>query len=465
MMAARSLRLELLAWLLLPLAAVILFNVWTTYLAAIAAASLITDRTLLASARVIAEQIKDHDGVIEALIPPSALEIFVSDEPERVVYRVTLPSGELIAGYPDTITPPHHLDGLAPLYFASSFRGQEVRAVAILQPIISPETTTNVQVTVAETLLGRDRLAGDLWRKSLRDQLLLVSIASVLVLIGLNRGLAPLLRLRDEVQKREASALEPFALDSVQSELQPLVGAINDAFLRVRTLVATQRRFIANAAHQLRTPLALLKTQALVGLREDDARSKNEALIGIDRSVDGLTRLVNQLLALARAEQGSRALLKNLLDFRVVVRETLERLAGQAVARNIDLGFDDSGATSTHVIGHAALLQELVFNLVDNALRYAPQGATVNVSLHETAGELCLCVEDDGPGIVESERQKVFERFYRLHGSEVDGTGLGLAIVQEIVLAHDGRITLEERVPPPGLSVAVYLPVADQAAV
>jgi two-component system sensor histidine kinase TctE len=463
-MAVRSLRLELLAWLLLPLAAVVLFNVWTTYLTAFSAASLITDRTLLASARVIAEQIKNNDGVIEALIPPSALEMFVSDEPERVVYRVTLPDGELIAGYPDAFAPPRKPDGLAPLYFASTFRNQPVRAVAIAQPVVAADGTVEVMVTVAETLLGRDRLVGDLWRKSLRDQVLLLSIAGLLVLLGLNRGLAPVLRLRDEVQKRDPSALEPFALDSVQRELQPLVGAINDAFLRVRNLLATQRRFVANAAHQLRTPLALLKTQALVGLREDDTEAKSEALAGIDRSIDALTRLVNQLLALARAEQGSRALLKSQLDFCDVVRETLERLAGLALAHNIDLGFDDSGVTRARVIGHAALLQELVFNLVDNALRYAPRGATVNVLLHETANELCLRVEDNGPGIPLSERQKVFERFYRLHGSEVEGTGLGLAIVQEIVTAHDGRIAIGERQPPPGLCVEVHLPAAPQEA-
>ncbi len=324
--------------------------------------------------------------------------------------------------------------------------------------------TGEVLVTVAETLLGRDRLVGDLWRKSLRDQLLLLSVAGLLVLLGLNRGLAPMLRLRDEVQKRDPSALEPFALDSVQRELQPLVGAINDAFLRVRNLLATQRRFVANAAHQLRTPLALLKTQALVGLREVDTAAKSEALAGVDRSIDALTRLVNQLLALARAEQGSRALLKSPLDFCDVVRETLERLAGLALARNIDLGFDESGVIRARVIGHAALLQELVFNLVDNALRYSPRGATVNVFLHEAENESCLRVEDNGPGIPLSERQKVFERFYRLHGSEVEGTGLGLAIVHEIVTAHDGRIAIGERQPPPGLSVEIRLPAAPREA-
>jgi two-component system sensor histidine kinase TctE len=289
----------------------------------------------------------------------------------------------------------------------------------------------------------------------------LVVAAALLALFGLNRGLAPLLRLRNTVLERHPSELEPFDVGAVQVELQPLTAALNDAFERVRNLIATQRRFIANAAHQLRTPLALLKTQASVGLREKDLHSKNEALAGIDKAVDALTHLANQLLALARAEQGSRSILKSAVDFRAVVRGALEQLAQLALGRSIDLGLDCDDSVPP-VWGHATLLYELVVNLVDNALRYTPRGGSVNVSLYCHRQEIVLRVEDSGPGIPLFERQRVFERFYRLLGTDVEGTGLGLAIVREIVAAHDGSIIISDRGQGPGLMVEARLPTLNQ---
>jgi two-component system, OmpR family, sensor histidine kinase TctE len=459
----KSLRGELLAWLLLPLVAVVLFNVWTTYVGANTTASLITDRILLASARVIAEQVKDYDGVIEAFIPPSALEMFASDEPDRVIYRIIGPDGALIAGDPDSPAPPALPTGLQPLYFKGEFRAMPMRAVVLAQPIASRGKTREAMIIVAETLRGHDKLVGDLWLKALRDQVVLVAAAGLLALFGLNRGLAPLLRLRNTVVERDPSELKPIDVHSVQVELQPLTAALNDAFERVRNLIATQRRFVANAAHQLRTPLALLKTQANVGLREGDLQSKNEALAGVDTAVDALTRLANQMLALARAEQGSHSIRKSAVDFAAVVREALERLAQLALARAIDLGLDCEPALPL-IFGHPTLLHELVINLVDNALRYTPLGGTVNVSLRRDHQDMVLRVEDSGPGIPLAERQRVFERFYRLLGTGVEGTGLGLAIVREIVAAHDGSITISDGKKPSdgqpvGLLVEVRLPV------
>src|SRR5260221_8354400 len=179
-MATRSLRRELLGWLLLPLAAVVAFNLWTTYRNATATADLLTDRTLLASARVIAERIRETDGVLEAPIPPSALEMFASGTPDRVLYRVTTPGGILIAGDPDVIAPPQTPKGLEPLYFDAVFRGQKVRAVAIAQPIIAAVNNGSALGAVGQTLQGHDRLITDLWVKALRDQVLLIVAAGAL---------------------------------------------------------------------------------------------------------------------------------------------------------------------------------------------------------------------------------------------------------------------------------------------
>ncbi len=454
---ARSLRAELLGWLLVPLAAVVAFNVWTTHRIAFATASLITDRTLLASAQVIAEQVKDNDGNIEALIPPSAIEMFASPDRDRVIYRVTAPSGELLAGYPDVAVPPAVPTPAQPVYFEARFRTEAIRAVAIAQPVISRTSGGNAIVVVAQTLKGRDRLAADRWFKALRDQVVLVGLAALLAVFGLKRGLAPLAELGSDLAKRDPGSLRPLSVANVQTELRPLVDALNQAFDRIENYIALQRRFVANASHQMRTPLALLKTQATVGRRETDPRAKDDAIAAIDLGIDSLSRLVNQLLTLARAEPGGAALRKETVDFVGTVHAALERLGTVAFARGIDLTFDTEPA-KLPLHGHASLLQELVVNLVDNALKNTPAGGTVAVQLAWRDDMIFLSIEDTGPGIAESERGQVFERFYRVPGSASEGTGLGLAIVREILAAHGGRISLSARAGGPGLRVEVAFP-------
>lgn len=453
---ARSLRAELLAWLLLPLAAVMVVNVWTTWVHAQETANLVTDRMLLASARVIAEQVKETEGHIEALIPPSALEMFASDERDRVAYRVDAPTGTLIAGFPDVAQPPALPAEFEPLGFEAEFRTEPIRAMALAQPIVSQEATGRALVVVGVTLRGRDHLMRSLWLKAVRDQLLLVASAAGLALFGLARGLSPLLRLRAQVLSRDAVSLAPFPLDQVQAELRPLLHALNHALGRVESYVALQRRFIANAAHQLRTPLAVLRTQAAVGLRDPAPRGKDEALGAIDLSITAMARLVQQLLTLARAEPGGDALRKEDVDLVFLTRTALERAAPLAIDRRIDLSFQSYDAPIP-IRGHPTLLHELVANLVDNALAYTPAGGSVMVSLGASSGVAVLLVEDTGPGIAEAERERVFERFYRVPGAPPGGTGLGLAIVREIVAAHGGILHLSGRVPPPGLKVRVEL--------
>jgi two-component system, OmpR family, sensor histidine kinase TctE len=314
-------------------------------------------------------------------------------------------------------------------------------------------------IIVGQTLNGHDRLVSILWQKSLRDQALLVLTAGSLALLGLHMGLAPVRRLRDTVLKRDPGGLAPLDPGLVQNELRPVVLALNDAWARLQAQIAAQRRFIANAAHQLRTPLAVLKTQARVGLEEAGLSGKNEALTGIDVGVDALTRMTTQLLSLARTEQDKTHLLRAEIDLVEVTRTTLERFAGNAVDRSIDLGFE-AVESPLIVRGNATLLSEMVGNLVENALRHVPRGGMVTASLRRDAPNIVFTLEDTGPGIPKGERARVFERFYRLLASGVDGTGLGLAIVREIVQAHGGTIALNDRVGGPGLVVEVRLPPA-----
>ena len=455
---ARSLRGELLGWLLIPLAVVVAFNSWTTNRSAFATASLVTDRTLLASARVIAEQIKEYDGSIEAVIPPSSLEMFASPDRDRVIYRVTSPSGELIAGYPDLVVPPQPLTDLQPVFFDAQLHLGNIRAVAILQPVVSKNAGGNALVVLGTTLNGRDRLVTELWLKSLRDQVLLVGVAALLALFGLRRGLSPLMKLGAELAERDSATLKPLRAANIQIELTPLIDALNQAFAKIQGYIDLQRRFIANASHQLRTPLTVLKTQTTVGLRDANPAAKDESLGAIDHGLDALTRLVNQLLTLARVEPGGSALRKDEVNFATITRLALEGLATIALDREIELCFEIE-ADSISMLGHAVLLREMVVNLVENALRYTPRNGIIVVRVGHHDREVTFCVEDTGPGIAPSEREKVFERFYRIPESRSEGTGLGLAIVREIVLAHDGRIELSEAAPH-GLRVEVTLPAA-----
>lgn len=456
---SRSLRVELLAWLLLPLVAVVAFNGWSLHRDATRTADLITDRTLLASARVIAEQVKEADGRIESLIPPSALEMFASPDRDKVIYRVLSPSGELIAGFPDVVAPPAQPRGLEPAYYEGTFRTEAMRAVALAQPVISKTGGGDALVIVATTLHGRDRLVDEIWLTSLRDQLLLVGIAALLTLFGLRRGLAPLLRLRNELRSRDQESLQALDRNGVQGELRPVIDALNHALERVRTYITLQRRFVADASHQLRTPLAVLKTQIAMARRDDDPQLRQEALAAMDARVDGMSRLVNQLLTLARAEPGGAALRKETLEFGEIARSATEGLAGIAFDRAIDLSYE-AAEEPLPIVGHVTLLRELVANLVENALRHGPQGGAVAVKLERAEAGILLIVEDNGPGIPEADRERVFERFHRLAPSTIEGTGLGLAIVREIIAAHDGTILLKQTQPPPGLRVEVWLPAA-----
>ena len=452
-----SLSRSLLMWLLIPLLAVALFNVWTTYKTASEVADLRSDQSLLGSARNIAESIRVIDGIVESPIPPSALESFASDTPDIVAYSVTTGDGKLVAGNPTLTAPTSALHSLGPIYFKTVFRGLPVRAVGLSQPLIAASGDAHAFVIVAQTQVGHDRLVRSLWVKSLRDQALLIIFAGGLALYGLTRGLGPLNALGREIMARDARNLSPVDTKGVQRELRPLVGALNGAFAKVEGQVASQRRFVANAAHQLRTPLAVLKTQAQVGLRASETTAKDEALASIATSIGTMSRLVTQLLSLARAEQGHALLHKERVNMAEVVREAVEASLPQSFAKEQDLGVE-AGNAPIFVFGHANLLRELVLNLIDNALRYSPSKSSVTVRLSNTEKTVVISVEDAGPGIAEPARLKAFDRFERTGTKASDGNGLGLAIVREITGAHQGQVELSERVPPPGLVVRVTLP-------
>jgi two-component system sensor histidine kinase TctE len=240
--------------------------------------------------------------------------------------------------------------------------------------------------------------------------------------------------------------------------LRPLVTALNQYMERVRKQMSAQRRFIQNAAHQLRTPIATLTTQASFAVRTTNEDDRNEVLVSLKSTAMQLSRLAAQLLTLSRAEPGSRRPRADRVDLAEAGKQVLESLAGKAFDRNIDLGFDLKTENAT-VSGDGTMLREMIVNLVDNALSYTPQGGMVTLSIDGQNGQVRIMVEDNGPGIAVAEREHVFERFYRVPGTVAEGSGLGLAIVREVADAADGDVQLQET-KGGGLTVIVTLPAA-----
>jgi two-component system sensor histidine kinase TctE len=457
-MRLHSLRTQLLMWLLVPLALFVAFNSWVAYNNAIRMATVVHDRMLLGSARIIAEQVRYEDGMLQVIIPPAALELFQSDSHDRVYYRITGPSHGLLAGSADLPAFAAPLRSEESAYFDTEFRGEPVRVAAFSQPVFAAPEHGPVLIEVAQTRHSYEELADKMWRDTVQQQLLILALAAILLWIGMHRGLAPMMQLRDTVQRRKPNTLEPLDPAPVPHELEPLVHAINDYVKRLDEHMSAHSRFITNASHQLRTPLTVLNTQVNYGLRSRDIEDKDAALAAINNGVQHGIRLVNQLLMLSTAEERvGRRLPHSEVNLIAVVRRVLEELATLAQTKNIDLGFDFQEDAIT-VRDTLSMLDELVSNLVDNALRYTPAGGIVTVAVSRRADRVILRIEDNGPGIPPQEREHVFERFYRLQADRSDGSGLGLAIVREIAAACEAEVTLSAPAAHQGLIVTVVMP-------
>jgi len=458
-----SLRRQLLGWLLLPLLPLAGLDAWFSYRSATETATEIFDRMLVGSARIIGEQVRIEDGVAQTYIPPAALELFESVYRDRIYYRIAAADGHLLLGYPELPLPPRALRVEEVTHFDAQFRAQPLRVVAFAQPVFGAPALNPVLIEVGQTLNGPRQLAFAIWSRSVTKHLLLALLLIGLLLLGLRRGLAPLLALSQQVRGRTPGSLEPLAGAGVTAELQPLVQSINDYVRRLDEHMSAHSRFIANASHQLRTPLTVLNTQVAFGLREPDAADKDDALRAIQQGVRHGVRVVNQLLAFSVAEahrRNSQAPVTNLAD---MVREVLEAHAVFAQSRGIDLGCEMPPVAA--VAAEAGMLTQLVSNLVDNALRYAPAGGTVTVTVAARRDGTTLVVEDNGPGIPVEERERVFERFYRIHDEVSDGCGLGLAIVREIANAVHARVSLSDPAAGRGLVVKVEFGTPAEAAV
>lgn len=451
-MTAPSLRGQLLRWLLVPLVVIWAMDALRSWDATETAVDAAYDRSLYASALAIAEGVSLTGGEVQVDLPPVALEVLESGgAQERVFYRVGLVGGRFITGYDDL---PGPAERPLPAFFAAPYRGDAVRIAAVERVLPAAEGPVRVLVQVAETVLTRNARVRDILRDTIVSQVLLIFVAAAAVFFGVRRGLAPLTDLRREISARSMRDLHPVDAGRAPVEVAPLVAALNQLMARVQSGIAAQRRFVADASHQLRTPLAVLRVQADEALRQHDETALRAVVARLADQTRATSRLVAQLLALAHAERSAELPgWTESVDLAAVGRDVCTELAPGAIARGVDLGFE--GDDGPFVRGAPALLHELLVNLVDNAVRYAGPHSRVTVSARECDGQAELCVEDDGPGIAPAERTRVLDRFYRIPGTPGEGSGLGLAIVAEIAREHGASLELCDGAGGKGLQVRV----------
>lgn len=439
-MFSGSLRGRLLWWLLLPLAAFVSISGLISYRNAQTTADLVQDNALLSSMRIIGEDIDWDNGSVSIQVPPAALELFESPEQDSVFYRVEASGHRLLAGSPE-LPVPRGAGDVPMLYYTHLADGRPVRAAVYVRQLYDSGRTEEVIVAVAKTEGSRDAMLWRLLRPQLFGEVLTLVLAMVFVYLGLTFELRPLMKVKDDVADRNASQLEPIRVVRLHVELRPIVDAINQCIARMGQQAATQRQFISDAAHQLRTPLALLVAQIqFARQRENRDAPLSEALAGMHKSSHKLTTLTNKLLLLAQAESAAPPNTRERIDLSALIAGVLEELIAFAQSREIDLGAELED--SLYVTGDEALTAALVTNLVDNALRYTQTGGRVTVHAQRSNDMAIVRVIDNGPGIKAEARARVFERFYRA-SSHADGTGLGLPIVREIAHRQGGAVRLE----------------------
>jgi two-component system sensor histidine kinase TctE len=484
----RSLFGEILDWMLAPLLLLWPMSVVLTWLVAQGIANKPFDRELGEMVRVLSKEVsvRAEAGRTRAQfrLPAAAAEILRTDEADDIYYQVLGLRGEYLSG--DAALPVPADEDRAPpgevRFRDETLNNESVRVaymwVNVQDRAHDPDATAPAAgeaplVQVAETLGKRSRLATEIIKGVILPQFVILPLAVLLVWLALARGIAPLNELQQRIRRRDSNDLSPIDERQAPEEVSPLVRAINDLLARLDQSLRSQKHFLADAAHQLKTPLAGLRTQAELAQRQIDAgqtdpQALKKTLQQIARSSQSAAHMVNQLLAMARAENQQQAPQRQVVNLARLATETVHDFVPRALEKRIDLGYEGPGdmAAARHpqgpqVLGHALLLRELIRNLVDNALQYTPAGGTVTVRvIDDPFGQVVvLQVEDSGPGIALAERELVFQPFYRSLGTEVDGSGLGLAIVREIAMQHGAEIAITDASTrtPPGTLITVRL--------
>ena len=455
----KSLRRRLLLWLLGALAVISALMLFEVRSSATKAANEAYDRVLLGSALAIAERVVVVGEQLEVDVPYVALEMLTSAAQDRVFYQVVGPGNAFITGYDDLPV----VDGNeipkndSPLFFDADYRGDAIRAGVISRHISGGRLSARFTVMVAETVEGRNNLINEMMTAAIVRQLVFILVAGIVLWIGIGWGLKPLVRLEAALNRRTPSDLRPIEHE-VPQEVRHLIDAINDLMKRLGASIEAMQRFTANAAHQLRTPLAAIQTQAELASDAKDPEEVSRRLEHLNRSTKQTSRLINQLLSLARTHQENENFQSEAIDLKRLSEEVTRTYVPLAVAQRIDLGFEPLDPTSS-VFGNGELIKEALKNLIENALNYCPEHSTVTVRLKKVSKDVVLEVEDNGPGVSLDQQDKIFERFYRSETRDDEGCGLGLPIIREIMERHGGSIEYHDIKPGPGACFKLRFPL------
>jgi len=450
----KSVRRRLLIFLTCSLLTLVAGAAAVTYWIAVHAADAAYDRALLDPAVDLSDNIRADGTTARLELSREAQEALMYDQSDKVIFQIRDSRGGIIAGDPALPEAGGVLAG-APMFFDGKHEGQPLRLVALRTP-------SGYLVQVGETLNKRQRLVRDVLVAELVPTLLIALAAIAVAWIAVTHGLAPLERVRLKLLHRSPQNLEPLDEADAPDELAPAVRALNQLLERARAANAVQQRFLVNSAHQLRTPLAGLQMHMELFLRRQLAPELREEVVRMQSATIRTARLATQLLALANVESASEQRPEPApVDLKEIADAAAREWVPRALAAGIDLGFDLNTAI---VMGDRLLLQQMLSNLVDNALRYTPSSGTVTVRTAMRGGRPCISVEDTGPGIPAWARAKVVERFFRVDGTPGEGSGLGLAIVKEVVDQHGGVLTIEAADGDTGTRVTASFPPAPEPA-
>lgn len=464
----KSLFGQILDWMLTPLLLLLPLSVMLSWVVAESIAGRPFDRGLEHNVKALVQLIKTDRQHLLFNLPSPAREILRADDTDIIYYQVIGAHGELVSGDGDFPIPPEDdKSSLGEMHLRDDkMHGVNIRVAYEWVKVDLPNAKP-VLVQVGETLEKRSVLATEIIKGVLLPQLVVLPLVVLLVWLALGHGIEPLNALGERIRQRKPDDMSPLEGHYVPKEIAPLVASFNDLLTRLKDSIATQKRFLADAAHQLKTPLAGLSMQADLAQREgSNTQELKKSLQLIGRASIRATHTVNQLLSLARAESGNASIAHSPCNIVEIAQSVIQDSLPHALERHIDLGYEGVGADSrgVRILGNATLLKELVRNLVDNAMSYTPSNAqtpgviTVRVLSDTAAKVVALQVEDSGPGIPATEREQIFQPFYRVLGTEVDGSGLGLAIVMEVAQLHGATVNVQDASPGkpnPGASFTV----------
>ena len=467
----RSLFGEILDWMLTPLLLLWPISLVLTWLVAQGIAGKPFDRALEYNATALSQIITVKHNQAQFVLPLPARELLRADDTDTVYYQVLGPDGSFLSGERNLPLPPEQ-EATGEVHLRDAEYEGNALKVAYMWVHLDIPGASPALVQVAETLDKRSVLATEIVKGVMLPQFVVLPLAVLLVWLALVQAIKPLHRLEERIRARQPDDLSPLDVEAVPMEVAPLVDSVNDLLARLTDSIATQKRFLADAAHQLKTPLAGLRMQADLAQREGaSAEDLKHSLRQIGRSSIRATHTVNQLLALARAESSHKLMPHQACDLARLTMDVIRDCVPRAMEKSIDVGYEGAEPGSPHVtvLGNPTLLKEMVRNLVDNAINYTPSRPeqpgviTARVVVEPKQKALLIQIEDNGPGIPVAERELVFQPFYRALGNEADGSGLGLPIVLEIANQHHAEVHISDSHPgqhPPGACFTVRFSVA-----